>query len=419
MIRRPPRSTLFPYTTLFRSYQTTSDQCRGDNAHALLGVVGAVTQAVAGRREKLQAAKPTVDLERALAMDNPTGQNGDGHPDEEADDRREKDEKNRLDPASEEDGFEAGVCDGRASVSGDQCVRITGGEAQAESNEITGDGAEQSGEDYFLIDHLYTDKTLRNRLGDGGAKPESGNEIKEGCPEDGAEGREDARGDDRGNGIGRVVPAVREFERESKTYDDQEQGKDVHRSSALQDDAFDDVGDVFALVHGGLYDLKNLFPLDDLDRILLFIEELRDERAAQAVAIVFVAIDFDAMLQGFLRRFQRANGYLDLSRGRDQGLDEIKGPAANAIDAIEYKTAGRGVHQVDHIVQTAAELINVVAVEGRDESLIQLGEQGVRDFVAFVLDGLYDLHLFGHAGVVRKHFMQGIRSEEHTSELQS
>src|SRR5256886_7063521 len=77
MIRRPPRSTLFPYTTLFRSYQTTSDQCRGDNAHALLGVVGAVTQAVAGRREKLQAAKPTVDLERALAMDNPTGQNGD------------------------------------------------------------------------------------------------------------------------------------------------------------------------------------------------------------------------------------------------------------------------------------------------------------------------------------------------------
>src|SRR5438874_10328046 len=28
MIRRPPRSTLFPYTTLFRSYQGTGDEAR-------------------------------------------------------------------------------------------------------------------------------------------------------------------------------------------------------------------------------------------------------------------------------------------------------------------------------------------------------------------------------------------------------
>src|SRR3712207_7599173 len=30
MIRRPPRSTLFPYTTLFRSLASDSGQCRGD-----------------------------------------------------------------------------------------------------------------------------------------------------------------------------------------------------------------------------------------------------------------------------------------------------------------------------------------------------------------------------------------------------
>src|SRR5688572_31047494 len=28
MIRRPPRSTLFPYTTLFRSHRVTVSQCR-------------------------------------------------------------------------------------------------------------------------------------------------------------------------------------------------------------------------------------------------------------------------------------------------------------------------------------------------------------------------------------------------------
>src|SRR2546427_9782735 len=32
MIRRPPRSTLFPYTTLFRSFVTKRGACRGKNS---------------------------------------------------------------------------------------------------------------------------------------------------------------------------------------------------------------------------------------------------------------------------------------------------------------------------------------------------------------------------------------------------
>src|SRR2546429_8850414 len=41
MIRRPPRSTLFPYTTLFRSYQAgstvSSERRHGHEVHTLLG----------------------------------------------------------------------------------------------------------------------------------------------------------------------------------------------------------------------------------------------------------------------------------------------------------------------------------------------------------------------------------------------
>jgi hypothetical protein len=44
----------------------------------------------------------------------------------------------------------------------------------------------------------------------------------------------------------------------------------------LQDYAFDDVGYVFALVDGGLYDFENFFPFDDLHGIFFFVEELRD-----------------------------------------------------------------------------------------------------------------------------------------------
>src|SRR3712207_7777877 len=35
MIRRPPRSTLFPYTTLFRSYRLTGEDCVGAVGRAL------------------------------------------------------------------------------------------------------------------------------------------------------------------------------------------------------------------------------------------------------------------------------------------------------------------------------------------------------------------------------------------------
>src|SRR5256885_4721489 len=35
MIRRPPRSTLFPYTTLFRSQSQVTDRCFADSAREL------------------------------------------------------------------------------------------------------------------------------------------------------------------------------------------------------------------------------------------------------------------------------------------------------------------------------------------------------------------------------------------------
>ncbi len=186
-----------------------------------------------------------------------------------------------------------------------------------------------------------------------------------------------------------------------------ESNRGMGGSGALEDDAFDDVGDVFALVYGGFDDFEDFFPLDDLDGIFLFIEELGDERAAQAIAIVFVAVDLDAVLERFLRLFQRANGHLDLGGGRNQDLDEIEGSAADAIDAIEHKSAGSGVDQIDHVVQTAAEFVNVFTVKGGDEGLVQLGEEGVGNLVAIVLDSFDDLHLFRHPGVVRKHSIQG------------
>src|SRR6266446_1165046 len=285
--------------------------------------------------------------------------------------------------------FEAGARYGGASVAADKSVGRAGGEAENEGNEVPGNRAKQAGEKDLLIDELDVNHAFANGAGDGSAEDEGGDEIPDGRPGDSAKGREHARGDHGGDGIGGVVPAVREFEGQGKEDDDAEEreashevpcarlnrreiprlhspdifrpGRDLRsqeqngkkklacsarddkrsvsgemlqqealaESGALEDDAFDDVGDVFALVDGGFDDLKDLFPLNDLDGIFFLVEELGDERATQAVAIVFVAVDFDAVLKGLLRFLEGADGQFDLSGGRDQDFDEIDGSGAD------------------------------------------------------------------------------------------
>src|SRR2546426_11745200 len=62
MIRRPPRSTLFPYTTLFRSIPRVTRVCEGVEPHPV-GAHGQVTERAAheGQRE------PVLDRARRRA----------------------------------------------------------------------------------------------------------------------------------------------------------------------------------------------------------------------------------------------------------------------------------------------------------------------------------------------------------------
>ena len=52
--------------------------------------------------------------------------------------------------------------------------------------------------------------------------------------------------------------------------------------------------------------------------------------------------------------------------------------------------------------------MDVFTVKWGDEGLVQLGKDGVCNFIAFMLKSLDDLHLLGHARVVRKHFEKGV-----------
>src|SRR5712691_3671521 len=128
----------------------------------------------------------------------------------------------------------------------------------------------------------------------------------------------------------------------------------IGESGGFEDDAFDDIGDVFAFVYRGFDDFEDFFPLDDLDGIFFLVEKLGDEGAAEAVALVFVAVDLDAVLEGFFRRVEGADGGFDFDRGGDEDLDEVHGAGANGIDTVQDEAAGGSVDKVNHVVKLAA-----------------------------------------------------------------
>src|SRR3712207_9021419 len=70
MIRRPPRSTLFPYTTLFRSRRSRSVLPRSDGA--VLGAVGSRARDAARRDHgRHGGARPDADVGARAARSDP------------------------------------------------------------------------------------------------------------------------------------------------------------------------------------------------------------------------------------------------------------------------------------------------------------------------------------------------------------
>src|SRR5258707_8190609 len=65
MIRRPPRSTLFPYTTLFRSQQDRDRAYSGLSVSSSepVGCVGRGAQAFGGEREDQRSEEHTSELQ--------------------------------------------------------------------------------------------------------------------------------------------------------------------------------------------------------------------------------------------------------------------------------------------------------------------------------------------------------------------
>src|SRR2546430_9393634 len=67
MIRRPPRSTLFPYTTLFRSRKVPKDTLIVRNTDALRDQQGAIVVCLDGSPQSFNGLRLGISLAKALA----------------------------------------------------------------------------------------------------------------------------------------------------------------------------------------------------------------------------------------------------------------------------------------------------------------------------------------------------------------
>src|ERR1700730_2775046 len=178
-------------------------------------------------------------------------------------------------------------------------------------------------------------------------------------------------------------------------------------SGHLEGNALDDVEHVFAAVSNGLHCLVELFPLDDFNGVRAALEERRELIAQQAIGLVLEAIDLDRILPVIRReRAQAPHGTVRFLSRLDDDLAHGDAAVRRRLDLVEEKPVGHRIDEVQHVVQTARQGVDVLAVDRGDERGIQPADHFVGDGIARVLEitDLLDLGL--SARIVERQLLQ-------------
>src|SRR5438552_3973623 len=168
------------------------------------------------------------------------------------------------------------------------------------------------------------------------------------------------------------------------------------RSGVFEGHALDHVGDVLTAVDRVLEVVVDLLPLDDVDGIGAVVEEPGDGPAQELVALVLQAVDLRAVGAERLpvaQVAQAAHRVADGLHGLDEHVRERAGLRLDRAELVEPDAFRGGLDQVQHVVHARDQAMHVVAVDRRDEGLMQALDHRVGDLVALVLDGLHALGL--------------------------
>ena len=107
-------------------------------------------------------------------------------------------------------------------------MRGAGGQCHEPGDDVPDDGPDEASADDVDVDGLGVDELVGDGLSDACSEEEGGDEVEEGSPENGLKGRQDAGGDDGGNGVRSVVKAVEEVEDERNCNEDVDKVESLH-----------------------------------------------------------------------------------------------------------------------------------------------------------------------------------------------
>src|SRR4051794_38933107 len=169
-------------------------------------------------------------------------------------------------------------------------------------------------------------------------------------------------------------------------------------SGVLDDDALEDVRDLLGGVDRVLEPLVDVLPADHDHRVDAALEQRCHPRTRDAVAVVLEPVHLDRVVRDVAEVAQPRHGLVELTRRLVEHVGELLGLLEGRLDLVEAEVVGDLLGVVDDIVERGRERVDVLAVDRRDEHLVEAADDVVRDPVALLLA---DQDVARHAGVLR------------------
>ena len=95
------------------------------------------------------------------------------------------------------------------------------------------------------------------------------------------------------------------------------------------------------------------------------------------------------MLHDFAVLFEQRDAFGEFLALQDDNSGQLGRDRRWRRDFVHHQAQGGGVYEVEHIVERGGQAVDVLAIERRDEALVEFGDDGVRSLVTFVFDGLH------------------------------
>ena len=185
----------------------------------------------------------------------------------------------------------------------------------------------------------------------------------------------------------------------------------------LDRDPLEHVGDRLARVDGGLERVEDVLPADQHHRVDAVLEQRRDGRALQPVALVLEPVDLDEVRRQLGAVAQAAQRGGDLLGAAHEHAGDLLRLLHRRLDAVEPELVGRLLGEVDDVVERARERVDVGGVERRAAVAVagEPGEDVVGDPVALLLAEQDLAREGGLLGVVREQVAQQQRDALHVA----